>query len=84
MRWAIPPVTCMSDPESGFLVDEGDIQGMAQAMITLSRSPDRAAAMGRKARTHIHTNFSTEASIKRLADILEQAASTKAGECPSD
>jgi glycosyltransferase involved in cell wall biosynthesis len=60
--------------ETGFLVDEGDIEGMAAHMLTLARDADLAGRMGRRAREHVAANFSMEQHIARLAEVLEGAA----------
>jgi glycosyltransferase involved in cell wall biosynthesis len=60
--------------ETGFLVDEGDIEGMAAHMLTLAQDADLAGRMGRRAREHVAANFSMEQHIARLAGVLESAA----------
>jgi colanic acid/amylovoran biosynthesis glycosyltransferase len=59
--------------ETGFLVDEGDLDGMAAYMLKLAQEPELAGAMGRRARKHISANFSMEQSITKLYGIIEQA-----------
>ncbi|NJN67991.1 MAG: glycosyltransferase [Chloroflexaceae bacterium] len=59
---------------TGFLVDEGDIDGMAEAMIRLARDAALAADLGRQAREHVQHHFSMDRSIATLARILEEAA----------
>jgi glycosyltransferase involved in cell wall biosynthesis len=58
--------------KTGFLVDEGDIDGMAEYMYRLLTNPDLAVAMGKRAREHISENFNMETSIKNLRAILDQ------------
>jgi glycosyltransferase involved in cell wall biosynthesis len=58
---------------TGFLVDEGDIEGMADYMITLAKDSELSAAMGREAREHICANFSMEKSISNLWQIINHA-----------
>lgn len=62
------------DQESGILVNEGDIDGMASAITLLSNDAPLAARMGARARCHIAANFSKEASIARLWSVLNAAA----------
>jgi colanic acid/amylovoran biosynthesis glycosyltransferase len=57
--------------ETGFLVEEGDIQAMARYMIELIRSPALAARLGKRARAHVSTNFSQEKSLATLWRIIE-------------
>jgi colanic acid/amylovoran biosynthesis glycosyltransferase len=58
--------------ETGFLVEEGDIEGMAAYMLKLAREPELAATMGRRGREHIKANFSMEQRIANLWRIIKQ------------
>jgi len=58
--------------KTGFLVYEGDIDGMAKYMYQLLTNPELAVAMGKRAREHIRENFNMETSIKNLRAILDQ------------
>jgi colanic acid/amylovoran biosynthesis glycosyltransferase len=60
--------------ETGLLVDEGDVVGMAEAMLRLGKDPSLAAAFGTAARTRISTEFSLERSLTRLTAILAECA----------
>ena len=60
--------------ETGYLVEEHDIDGMSAFMIELAENPQMAAALGRRAREHIAANFSLERSIERLWHVLQDAA----------
>lgn len=57
--------------ETGFLVAEHDVEGMAERMLRLAQDPVLAGTMGRKARTHIAANFSMERSLGRLWTIID-------------
>ena len=59
--------------KTGFLVEEGDVEGMAEFMIRLARDPELAARLGRAARDHISAEFSIERSIDNLWGIIEEA-----------
>jgi glycosyltransferase involved in cell wall biosynthesis len=61
------------DGETGLLVDERDVDGMAQHIISLMREPAQAAALGRRARERVTTHFSLDASIARLWVAIEAA-----------
>lgn len=63
--------------ETGFLVDEHDLPGMAEHMIRLAGDAELAAKIGRKAREHIVAHFSMERHIGELGVTLEQAAASK-------
>jgi glycosyltransferase involved in cell wall biosynthesis len=57
--------------ESGLLVDEGDVEGMARHMVTLARDPALAAALGRRGRQHMAEHFAMSQSIERLWRVLD-------------
>ena len=57
--------------ETGFLVEEGDIDGMAEYMLWLARDPTLAARLGEKARERICSEFSMEKSVGNLWHIIE-------------
>lgn len=59
--------------ESGLLVEEHDWRAMAGHMASLLDDPARAARLGRNARRTAERDFAMEASITRLAGILEAA-----------
>lgn len=61
------------DGETGLLVDEGDVDGMAAAMIRLARDPVLAGQLGRAARARVTTEFSTERSVGVLEGIIRDA-----------
>jgi len=69
------------DGETGILVDEHDVDGMARAMEALARDPARAAALGRRARDHVVRHFSLDTSIARLWEAL--CAARHAGDAPA-
>jgi colanic acid/amylovoran biosynthesis glycosyltransferase len=59
--------------ETGFLVDEHDVDGMAAHMLRLLEDAALAARMGAAARHHISTHFSQEQSLNRLWRIVESS-----------
>ena len=67
-------VDAVQDGVSGFLVDEGDVEGMAKHMLRLVREPELAARMGAAGRRHIEANYSSQKSLGRLRSILAEAA----------
>jgi colanic acid/amylovoran biosynthesis glycosyltransferase len=71
----IKDVVC--EGETGFLVDEADIDSMAEYMIRLAENPGLAASLGRQFRQHVVANFSLNDSIERLWKILQCAIRTK-------
>ena len=59
------------DGETGFLVDEGDVSGMAMCMVQLARSPRLAEKLGANAQKRINLRFSSQKSIGTLWQIIE-------------
>lgn len=58
--------------ETGLLVNEGDVQGMAEHMIRLADDPALAGELGRAGRERILAEFSLEKTIVNLWRIIEQ------------
>jgi glycosyltransferase involved in cell wall biosynthesis len=56
--------------ETGFLVNERNVNEMARQMMCLAADPGLAGRMGRAARERIQNHFSTEISTARLWNIL--------------
>jgi colanic acid/amylovoran biosynthesis glycosyltransferase len=61
------------DGETGLLVDEGDVEGMARGMVQLAEDPEQAGRLGKAARNRIVAEWSIEKSIGRLWNIMERA-----------
>ena len=61
------------DGETGFLVDETDVDEMAAAIIKLAKDGDLAHRMGNAARKHALLHFSLEQHISHLALMIEEA-----------
>ena len=60
--------------ETGFLVDEHDVEGMAQYMLRVAHDPGLAGRLGRAARLRVERYFSMEQSIDRLWKIIQSCA----------
>ena len=60
--------------QTGILVDEYDVQGMADAMLKLVRDPEMARRLGAAARVRIAAEFDQEQCLRRLEEILGEAA----------
>jgi glycosyltransferase involved in cell wall biosynthesis len=71
------------DGETGLLVAERDVAGMADAVLALIRDPARAAALGRRGRERVAAEFSLDVSIARLWGALEAARRRPAGPAPA-
>jgi glycosyltransferase involved in cell wall biosynthesis/SAM-dependent methyltransferase len=61
------------DGETGLLVEEGDVDGMAAAVADLLLDSERAQLLGQAARRRIEESYSMQASIDGLWAILERA-----------
>jgi glycosyltransferase involved in cell wall biosynthesis len=59
---------------TGLLVDERDINGMAEHMVSLARDAQFAGELGRAAASHVRKHYTMDQSISRLARIVEAAA----------
>lgn len=59
--------------QTGLLVDEGDVEGMAAAMLTLFRDRALCQSMGAAARAHVRHNFSMDKHIGILNALVEKA-----------
>ncbi|PIR48384.1 glycosyl transferase family 1 [Candidatus Peregrinibacteria bacterium CG10_big_fil_rev_8_21_14_0_10_55_24] len=62
----------VTEGETGFLVEERDINGMTEYMLQLARDPALAGKMGQAARERAQKIFSMEALIARLWHIFER------------
>ncbi|MBV8389603.1 MAG: glycosyltransferase [Mucilaginibacter sp.] len=60
------------DGVTGYLVQEHDIEGMAQKMILLAESPEKAAQLGAAGREHILKNYNMPDRINTLNDIVHK------------
>lgn len=58
---------------NGFLVDEKDVKGMAEAMLILARDPKLAGRMGKNYHKRIVENFSRQKSIIGLRKIIDNS-----------
>jgi glycosyltransferase involved in cell wall biosynthesis len=61
------------DGETGILVNERDVDGMARAMLRLARDPGLAAVLGLRGRERVLSQFSLDISIARLWEALSAA-----------
>lgn len=59
--------------DSGFLVEERDVDGMAHYMIELARDRKMCVAMGARGREHVRTRFNLKDHIARLQSAIDGA-----------
>ncbi|KAF0285576.1 hypothetical protein BA899_01875 [Spiribacter sp. SSL99] len=58
------------DGETGLLVEEHDVDGMAAAMLSLLNDPECAEAMGRAGRNLVEAKFTHDRTAARLREIM--------------
>lgn len=61
------------DGETGLLVDEHDVDGMAENIITVIENPEIAIEMGKKGKENIRQNFSMEKHLSIISNALQEA-----------
>lgn len=59
--------------ETGFLVNEGDWEGMAAAMLKLAQDATLAAEMGKRGNARVEAHYTMEQHIERLASAIQSA-----------
>jgi mannosyltransferase len=64
--------TVVVDGETGVLVPTGDAAALAAALEPLMRDPERARAMGEKARARVLAEFSIEVEAERIAAVYRK------------
>lgn len=60
--------------KTGFLTPPGEVEGLAQAFLTLLRNPSFACAMGAANRERIRQDFTPEAAGRRFAEVVQAVA----------
>jgi len=58
--------------ETGYLVPAGDYEAMAKHVISLLQNPDRARAMGEKARDLVADRFSTAVQLEQVESLYKK------------
>lgn len=66
------------DGETGFIVDEGDADGMSARMLQLARDPELAGRMGHAARKHAEAHYTLDRHLNQLAEMIESGVNQKA------
>ncbi|MFZ1059043.1 MAG: glycosyltransferase [Candidatus Rokuibacteriota bacterium] len=67
------------DGVTGFLVDEGDIDGMAEAIVLVGKNPVLAAEMGAQGRQRVTREFSRSQCVERLWRVIQEAIQATGG-----
>jgi colanic acid/amylovoran biosynthesis glycosyltransferase len=63
--------------KTGFLVDEGDVQGMADCMIRILEDLPMAVTMGREGRLHITAHYNQTRQLEKLNKLAIEAINGK-------
>jgi glycosyltransferase involved in cell wall biosynthesis len=63
----------VADGETGLVVQPGDAEALADAIVSLAGDLERAAAMGRAGRARALTEFTPERSAQRIEDLYRVA-----------
>jgi glycosyltransferase involved in cell wall biosynthesis len=66
--------------QTGLLVDERDVSGMAEQMLRLALEPELAGQLGRAARLHVESHFSKERSDGQLWAVIESCLEGHSGQ----
>lgn len=70
------PRDLITDGENGYLVKDGDIEGLADRIIDLIEHPEKRKEMGGKAFEHAK-NFTEENVMKKWMDLFDELLKTK-------
>ena len=60
--------------QSGWLVDEGDVEGMAAAMGRFAQDPDLAAHMGVQGQKIVRQNYTVQHHLEAVSNLLSDIA----------
>jgi len=64
------------DGQTAILFDRGDVEALANAVVTLLRDTDRRGRMAEAGRHWVHQQFSAQAWIHHLREVYESATAT--------
>lgn len=67
------------DGETGLLVEERDVVGMARSMERLLGDPQLAAELGQAGRARVKEHFAAETAVARIWEIVSTASSSRRG-----
>lgn len=62
----------VSEGESGYIVPSGDYESLADRIIALLRSPEKARAMGARGRKIVEDNFSDHVQLKNTSELYDK------------
>lgn len=64
------------DGETGILVDQNDLKGLADAMLWLATEPELARRMGRRGRERAVAHFESDTLARQVRDHLDKVGAT--------
>jgi glycosyltransferase involved in cell wall biosynthesis len=59
------------DNDNGLLFKAGDVEGLAERMLTLIQNPELASRLGRRAYECVHAEFDEDAFVRNFGRLLE-------------
>ena len=62
----------VDEGHTGLLVPAGDVEGMARALLSLARNPERATEMGRAGRKRVEQRFSLQAMVAAYQALYDR------------
>jgi len=65
------PAEAILEGQTGLLVEEGDVAGLATALVALLGAPERARALGASARRRVIEQYGEERRAREVAAFLE-------------
>ena len=65
--------------KTGLLVDKGNIEGLADALVTLLRDPDRCARMGQEAYVFAAKHLNARKTVDRLVELYNELTAANSG-----
>ncbi len=68
----------IADNKTGYLVDEYDVDGMAEKMCSILDNPEKAKAMGKAARKFILKNLTMDNHIGKINQVIYEIYNNKA------
>lgn len=63
----------IQEGKTGWLTDEGDVEGLAQVLLQAWKNQDQLAAMGKTARAHTEAHFTIQAHVNRMLEVWNEA-----------
>ncbi len=67
----------VSDGETGFLVDVGDVNALANALLRLLRDPSLRARIGQSGHEFAVENYRADTVARRTYDVYQKVATTE-------